>query len=219
VQSFSELVLSSSRRGYLRSEVYQAAALVHEHGWRLGIQLMLGLPGDTRDRFLASVREAIALEPAFVRLYPTLVLKQTALAGHYLSGDYQPLTLDQAVEWCALAYDELFRVGIPAARMGLQADPVLEQPATILAGPYHPAFGYLVRSAWWRSRIDQALCARERPEKGKLLVIRVGYRSLSEVQGIKRGNLSHWRKEWQLREVAIKGESDWHPARFDCQLL
>jgi len=80
VQSLSDAVLDASGRGYSAAQVPDAAARVREHGWSLGIQLMAGLPQDSRDRFLDSVARAISIGPDFVRIYPTLVLKDTRLA-------------------------------------------------------------------------------------------------------------------------------------------
>ena len=115
---------------------------------------MAGLPGDARELFIESMRKTIEIQPDFLRIYPTLVLEGTALAEAFREGLYAPLSLDEAVDWLAPAYDLAATAGISIIRMGLQSDPALEKPGVIIAGPYHPAFGYLVKCRWWRDRID-----------------------------------------------------------------
>jgi histone acetyltransferase (RNA polymerase elongator complex component) len=218
VQSFSDVVLARSQRGYSRARVHQACALVRKHGWKLGIQLMLGLPGDTQERFQQSVAAAIALQPAFVRIYPTVVLVGTQLAQWTRSGEYQPLTVEQAVRWCVPAYDAFGKAGIPIARLGLHADLGLQSGAALVAGPYHPAFGQLVRSAWWRERIDEQLAQFPGIGTEQRLAIHVAQRLVSDVVGMRRANLDHWQRRWRLQTVCVRGEVNWPDDRFVCQL-
>jgi histone acetyltransferase (RNA polymerase elongator complex component) len=205
VQSLSNEVLASSRRGYAAADVRRAAGLVHANSWNLGIQLMPGLPGDTRDRFLASVEEAVDLKPRFVRIYPTLVLEKTVLATWYRRGMFTPLSLDEAVSWCSEAYDLLARGGIALARAGLHSDPQLEKPGSIVAGPYHQAFGYLVRVHWWRERVDGLVISNGMETKGRNLTVWVPHHRVSEAVGPSRANLQHWKTHWSFNETTVRG--------------
>jgi histone acetyltransferase (RNA polymerase elongator complex component) len=45
------------------------------------MQLMPGLPGDSREKFLAGVDRVIALRPDMVRLYPTVVIEGTRVGS------------------------------------------------------------------------------------------------------------------------------------------
>lgn len=211
VQSFVEEVLLEARRGYNVNTVKKAATLVHENNWRLGLQMMPGLPGDSLNRFLESVGQAIALQPHFVRVYPTLVLAKTVLAEWYYRAIYRPLSLDEAILWCVQAYDALLEAGIPVARMGLHADPEIRRKGEILAGPFHPAFGYLVRVHWWRDRLDKRLQNSTEAVFKKHLNLRVSDRSVSEVIGPERANILHWQKRWRLERVKVEGLPDYDP--------
>ncbi len=208
VQSLDDEVLIQSRRGHSAESVKRAAVLVHERGWRLGLQLMPGLPGDSPARFLESIAKAVELRPDFVRIYPVLVLAGTRLAEWHGAGRYVPLSLEEAISWCVSAYEFLFRKRIPIARLGLHPDAELQKPGAVLAGPCHPAFGYLVRGHWWRERLDRHLRADPGLLSGRELTIYVGDRFLSEVLGPYRSNVSYWKEKWLFKEVRVKGRVD-----------
>jgi len=202
VQSLSDHVLQRSRRGYCVKSVRDSAKRVRNAGWDLGIQLMAGLPGDTPDTFAESMHLAMELAPDFFRIYPTLVLEGTALADCYRKGSYAPLSLDEAVTWVAAAYASALGAGIPVIRMGLHSDPSLERPGVILAGPYHPAFGHLVISRWWRDRVDREF-ASFAEITGTETILRVPHGRLSEVIGHERSNLHHWKSRWDISVKVI----------------
>ncbi len=197
VQSLSDSVLQKSRRGYCAGSVHDAAKRVRDAGWRLCIQLMAGLPGENQGLFIDSVRKAIEIGPEFLRIYPTLVLKGTALADLFRKGFYAPLSLDEAVAWLAPAYDLAIGAGITVIRMGLQPDPALEKPGVILAGPYHPAFGCLVKCRWWRDRVDRHLASLPECLGGDIILL-VSPNQVSDVIGHRRSNLLHWKARWGI---------------------
>lgn len=205
VQSLSDPVLQQSRRGYGASVAAGAAQRVCRYGWKLGIQLMPGLPGDTHGRFLSSLEEAVDLKPDFLRLYPTLVLEGTALADWYLEGRYVPLTLEEAISWCAEAYEVLRLAGVALARAGLHGDVQRGGSRPVLAGPFHPAFGYLVRVRWWRNRVDTFLSLSSPNTRGKRLTLVVPAHRISEALGPGQSNPIHWRARWALREIRLRG--------------
>lgn len=161
VQSMDREVLLKSGRGYGPDRVREAVGLLKDRGFLVGMQLMPGLPGDSEKKFLATVGETVALEPAMARLYPTVVVRDTPLAVLYGKGLYRPLELREAVDLCARACVTLEVSGIPVIRMGLQASPSLEEEGVILAGPWHPAFGFLVRSRIYHCMLEKLLPARE----------------------------------------------------------
>jgi histone acetyltransferase (RNA polymerase elongator complex component) len=213
VQSLSDEVLAQSRRGYTREIVERAVASVRANSWMLGVQLMAGLPGDTRLRFLESVSRSIGLGPDFVRIYPTVVLRNTDLAGLYVKGRYHPLNMEAAVSWCASAYDAFLNANIPIVRLGIQADRELEEPGAVLAGPYHPAFGYLVRVRWWRDRVDERL----QPYAGRIgdMTIIAPSRSVSEILGPQRCNVAYWKERWKVQSVRVTGDPQKPPHQFE----
>lgn len=153
-QSFSDTVLERAGRGHSAVESLAAVRRCRDAGFSVGIQLMPGLPGDDVEEALSSLRQALDLKPAFLRIYPTVVIAGTALAELWNVGDYHPWSLDQAVELCADMLLLCRQNDVPVIRLGLQQDSALQR--NLLAGPFHPAFGQLVRSRIWRRALVRA---------------------------------------------------------------
>lgn len=144
IQSFSDAVLAASKRGYTGQEAQGACRRVLDSGLSLGIQLMPGLPGMDTETFQDDASTAIALAPAAVRLYPTMVLDGTALANDWREGQYQPWALEETVEALGQALLQFWKANIPVIRIGLPPEPTLQD--YVLAGPQHSALGQLIRS-------------------------------------------------------------------------
>lgn len=185
VQSMSDRVLTASRRGHDSAQVRLAVACLRKAGFSVGVQLMPGLPGETRRSFLAGIDEVIELKPDFARLYPVVVVKDSGLERLHLENSYRPLSLNEAVALTGRAYAKLTAAGIGVVRMGLQ--PTASLAASIVAGPFHPAFGELVQSRLWLKKLRAAL-ARLLP--GEHLAIHISLRDRSAVAGIRKQNIN-----------------------------
>jgi histone acetyltransferase (RNA polymerase elongator complex component) len=170
---------------------------------RIGLQLMPGLPGGSFDEARYSLARALDLCPDFVRIYPTVVLKDTALERAWLKGDYAPLDLERAVELCAELLWYCHQSGVPVIRLGLQATESLDSGAAIVDGPYHPAFGQLVRSRLWRRAIEHALA-----ETAGCRVC-VAFADLSDVLGHRRANFDYFKRRFSSLDIV----ADDHVAR------
>ncbi len=184
VQSMDNHVLVAAERGHTREHTLEAIWMLKDAGLRVGVQVMAGLPGDTIDHALATTRVLAGMSPDLARIYPLLVLAGSKLAQWYERGEYLPLTLDQAVEQSKEMLKIFNRAGVPVIRMGLQAGEMMDDPAQMLAGPWHPAFGHLVYSALM---FDRA-CDCIEGNHAKKIELRVHPRSLSRLQGNKRDN-------------------------------
>ncbi len=194
-QSMDEEVLSLCRRGHSAEQTIKAAEMLQNAGLELGLQMMLGLPGDTPEKAVKTAESFVSLKPRCVRIYPTLVIRETALADWYKKGIYEPLSVDEAVELCATVYQIFSDEKIEVIRMGL----LDMAPDSIVAGPFHPAFGELVLSR---------VCYRDVARKiagfsGKKILIRVHPRFVSVLIGQKRENLNRLRLEFNLEDIRI----------------
>lgn len=168
VQSMDDRVLTMARRGHLSSDVTRAVGLLKAWGFNVGVQLMPGLPGDSRKTFQKTIDRVISLAPDMVRLYPALVIAGTGLARMYEAGTFHPLTLEEAVAWCVDSTMQLEAREIPVIRIGLMSSPTLLEAGRIVAGPWHPAFGFLVRSA-----IHYRVMEPELPASGTVRRLRI----------------------------------------------
>jgi histone acetyltransferase (RNA polymerase elongator complex component) len=108
--------------------------------------MMLGLPGDTGAESLETAEALCGVHPDFVRIYPVIVLRGTELAAWMQKGLYRPLEVEEAVSLGARVLERFDSAAIPVIRMGLQETEGLRpNDGSVLAGPFHPAFGDLVR--------------------------------------------------------------------------
>ncbi len=144
VQSMDQHVLDQSLRGHSVRQVAEAIAILKKAGLSTGAQLMIGLPGETTMGAVAGAKRLAGLQPDFARLHPTLVIRGSGLEALYRKGRYGPLSLPRAVALAARLTDILAQRGIKVIRTGLQ--PSCELEANLVAGPYHPAFGELVKA-------------------------------------------------------------------------
>ena len=157
VQSFDDDVLLRSNRGHTSADVFRAVKLIKEYGFELGIQLMIGLPGDSMESCIMSARQTAMLKPSLARLYPTIVLDDTRLYDMYVSGEYVPLSRAEAVERTKEMYKILDSAGITIMRVGLKSTDIIGEGGAINGGTYHPAFRQLVEGEIAKERIEAIL--------------------------------------------------------------
>ena len=157
VQSFDDKVLCRSGRGHNSKDVYIACELIKDYGFELGIQLMIGLPEDSRQTCLFSARETVKLAPSIARLYPTVILKDTALYEMYLRKEYAPLPLEEAVFRTKEMYRILTKAGINIIRVGLKSSELIADGAESSGGTFHPAFRQLVEGEIAREELESLL--------------------------------------------------------------
>ena len=186
-QSMDDDVLVSSQRGHTAADTASAVRYLRSKGFKVGIQLMPGLPGDSGKRFHETVTKVLRLKPDMVRLYPALVIKGTKLAKWYEEGLYRPMSLHEAVEVCIESCLRLESEDIPVIRIGLMSSPSLLEEGQIIAGPWHTAFGFLVRSGIYHKCMESQL---PRAGEASRIVIYVPEREISLVRGYKNGGLS-----------------------------
>ena len=153
VQSLDEEVLKASARGHTAEDVEKAVRLIRQYPFTLGLQMMTGLPLDTPAKSIETARKIIALKPDIVRIYPTLVIKNTRLEEMYERGEYNPQTVDEAVELCHELVSMFNDAGVKVIRTGLQNTDEISENGSVIAGPFHSAFGELVESRVYLEKI------------------------------------------------------------------
>ena len=198
-QSMSAEVLRLSGRGHTAEQTEKASRLIKQYGFELILQMMTGLPGDTKERTLETVSKIIALRPDGVRIYPTVVIKETPLCDMWRAGRYKEHTVEEAVDWCAAVLPLLEEAGIPVIRLGLNPTEELSGGAAA-AGAYHPAFGELVRS---RILLDKARALLSESAHGENAVLCVSTSDVSAMTGQKRENIRTLCGEFGLKSLKV----------------
>lgn len=204
-QSMDDEVLRFSRRGHTAADTAAAVALLKDRGYEVGLQVMVGLPGDDEARLMETGRRIADLKPGFVRIYPTLVLAGSLLEIWYHEGRYRPLSVDEAVNQAAPLYRLFRQRGIPVIRTGLQPTEELAPGGAVKAGPFHPAFGHLVQSACFMDALRNAL--RCTAISHQTLEIRVHPKSVARMRGLRNANCGTLRREFGFLEVSVRPDA------------
>ena len=173
-----------NNRGHTARDVEKASMLIKKHGFELGLQIMTGLYADDGDSILRTVQKIIDIAPDTVRIYPTIVLKDTDLEALYLDKIYEPQPLGDAVKLASKLYLQLTRAGIRVIRLGLHS---IEE-GSYVAGPWHPAFAELCYSQIMLSKVLGCLFT-----EGKYTIY-VNPRCVSQMTGQRKSNLLHLKK-------------------------
>lgn len=192
IQSMFEDVLAQSNRGHSVKDVYEASKLIRSYGFSLGHQMMLGLPGDTVEKSLATADKLIAIEPDMVRIYPTLVIKETELATLFEEGTYKPFDLETTIDLCVQLIERFELEGIDVLRVGLQPSDQIQPGKDVLAGPYHPALRQLVDEKRWVNYILQYIDKVYDNTQMTPITIKADSKLYQTIIGHKRGHVSLW---------------------------
>lgn len=209
VQSMDDRVLELSGRGHSSGEVGRALSCLKKQGLTVGIQLMPGLPGDSAAKSLDSLRRVLALKPDFIRIYPTVVILDTALEKLYANGSYRPITLDDAVGLCKVMLHDALRAGIPVIRLGLQSTEELQKDGVIVAGPWHPSFRQLVESELC---FDLLACIIEDQRLlGSEVVVHCAPSRVSDVIGQRKANIHRLSRQLGVKLAVIKADAEMSP--------
>ena len=201
IQSMDDRVLAASNRGHTGAEAKAALKLLQEEGIRVGAQLMIGLPEQTTRSQVLTAREVAALRPDFVRIYPVLVVKGSILAQEYHAGRYTPLTLNKAIAGAARMKKIFDNQNIRVVRVGLQPGQELEQ--SLIAGPYHPAFGELVASRLMFNRVRKIVSGTEQQ-----VTLLINTKDQSIFRGVKSANMRRFSELGLADRFVLQTDAD-----------
>ncbi len=198
-QSMIDSVLVSSWRGHTSADTEKAAEMIKKEGFKLILQMMTGLPGSDMEKDIESARRIAALRPDGVRIYPTVIIRDTALADMWREGSYEEHTVEDAAETCSEILPIFEAAGIPVIRLGLNPTDELSG-GDALAGAYHPALGEIVKSRVFLKKAREKL---RFVEAGSSVILGVHPSCVSQMTGQKRCNIKTLMSEFALRELKI----------------
>lgn len=203
-QSMDDEVLSLNQRGHTAQQTVLAAQLVKEQGISLGLQMMVGLRGDSKKKAVASAHQIAKLRPDSTRIYPAVVLKGTLLEKWYCEGIYHPLSLDDAIDCCCELVPIFEESDVEILRMGLMASDSLLADGELVAGPFHSSFGELVKSELML-RQAKALLSKDHKIHSDITIC-VASRALSQMIGHKRKNIEQLKREFALEKLIVAAD-------------
>lgn len=219
VQSFDDEVLRLSGRGHDSAVVYKSSKLIQDYGFELGIQLMIGLPGDSLARCIHSARETVKIGPSIARLYPTVVIQDTALYDQYRSGQYTPLTQDEAVLRTKEMYKILTEAGINIIRVGLKSTDIIGEGGDISSETYHPAFRQLVEGELAKEALEALLSDAKFPqEKPTKVDFYANGKSFSNMIGHRGCNKGYFREKYPHLHIRYQVNNALYDNQFEINI-
>ena len=185
-QSLDDEVLLLSGRGHTAGDVISSSKLIKDNGFRLIIQMMTGLPGDSDEKCLETLDKIIKIRPDGVRIYPTVIIRDTPLYDLWKSGRYKEHTVEDAVRICAKLLPILQRENIPVIRLGLNPTDELSS-GSAAGGAYHPALGELVKSRIIYNYLESELTGIK---EGSAITVLCPPSKISQLTGQHRSNVT-----------------------------
>ena len=209
-QSMDDEVLLANRRGHTAKDVENATRLLKKYGFEVGHQMMTGLYKSSCEKDIETAEKIIALSPDTVRIYPTVVLENTALCRLYRQGEYEVMSERQTVALCAELLEMFEKNNIPVIRMGLHSGGGVEDG--YVAGFYHPAFRQLCESEIYLKKILREI-EKCKINKGNIIV-KTAPSAVSSTIGQKKSNLLFLKE----RGYSVKVVPDGETGRFEVKV-
>ncbi len=181
-QSMNDLVLTANRRGHNSQAVRNAAELIKEYGFTLGLQMMTGLYKDTPEHCIETAEEFISLGADCVRIYPTVIIKGTYLGDLFEQGKYESFGFDETIDLCAELLEMFNDADIPVIRLGLHSGGDFD--GNILGGVFHPALREITEGRIMYNRM-KAFMDNSGAKKFRIYTDR---RNISLISGHKKEN-------------------------------
>ncbi|AXU74951.1 elongator complex protein 3 [Clostridioides difficile] len=193
VQSLDEKVLLDSIRGHQSEIVYKSSKMIKNSGIKLGLQMMIGLPADTEEKCIFTAKKFVELKPDCVRVYPTLVVKDTGLEKLMEQNKYNPFTLEESVNIVKKVLVLFYVNNINVIRVGLQATDDIQIGKAVLAGPYHPAFRELVEADMIKDYLEFVILQNKNI---KQMLVRANKKNISKIIGNKKTNVKYMEEKF-----------------------
>lgn len=185
-QSMDAGVLAKSGRGHTVEDIEKASKMIIDYGFELGLQMMIGLPGDTLEKAKHTAQRIVELGAKNTRIYPTLVIKRTQLEHMYNTGSYNAMRLPEAILWTKDLYLYFEEKNVKMIKIGLHPSEELSLEHSLVDGPYHQSFRELVMTEIWKEHLFEKI--EFQPDKA--IMIYVPLEQLNYAIGYKSENVT-----------------------------
>lgn len=201
--STNNYILKRAKIKYKYEDIIKASKLIRRARIKLHFNMMIGMPESTKLDELNSAKELIKLKPKLVKIYPVVVLSKTQLEQQYNAGEYEPLTIVQAIERSKeLTYlfsKKKIKVIENSIQDILNDETIISQ---IIAGPYNIEFRHLVESSIWCDSIAQKI--KKFNVKVKEVEVKVNTINYKSALGYKNENIEKLKELYNVDAKIIK---------------
>ena len=172
VQSIFDDILEINKRGHLVAETIRATKLLKDAGFKINYHMMPGLPESTLARDFKMFKELFSspnFQPDMLKIYPTVVLRNSQLFKLWKNGSYKPLSDTQFEKLILKIKNEIIPTYVRIARLvrdvptsSIIAGPVVSNLRQIIAPKSHcqcircreVRSGYMIKEKIILDRID-----------------------------------------------------------------
>jgi hypothetical protein len=98
IQSVYDETLQRINRGHSVQNVIDYITLTKQKGIKVCAHLIFGLPGETQEMMLESVKKAIELGVESIKIHPLYVVKRTALANDFKAKRFTPISEQEYID-------------------------------------------------------------------------------------------------------------------------
>ena len=202
IQSMNDDVLLHLKRGHTVKDTIVATELLNEYKIGFVGQMMIGLPSATAGDEIYCAEQICRLGAKGARIYPTLVFKMTDLEKMTNSGEYIPLSVDEAVERSAAVLNVFVSNGVPCIRIGLCDSDNLHSNDSFVSGPNEPSIGEMVKSRLYLNMIIAEL--NKFNGAFELVIINCRKGLMSQIVGHKRTNIETIKERFKVKKVIVR---------------
>ncbi len=214
IQSFDEEVLENSKRGHTKEDSISACYLIKKNDFKLGTQLMIGLPKDTTEKSITSAEIASSFKPEYARLYPTLVLEDTELARMYENGEYTPFDFQKLLHTTIEMYKIFEKSQTYILRVGLKSTDNINTNSD-MTSMYHPSFRQLVAGKIAREKIEDKI----KYVGAEKVSITSSSKSFSSMIGYKAQNKRYFKEKYPQIEIMYIANDDVKDGDFAVEVI
>ncbi len=188
-QSMNDKVLMLNEREHSAKDVIKASKRIKNFGFSLGLQMMTGLYGSNYKLDYDTGLKLALLKPDTMRIYPTVVMKNTKLANLIKNGKYILMSNDNTIKLCSELLVLFDKFKIKVIRLGLHDSENLRK--NIIAGFFHPAFREICES---RILFEKCILSFKNMTS-KNIDLYVNSQNISKMIGQKKENLLKFKQK------------------------
>ena len=205
LQSMRDDVLHASKRGHSAQDAERACRLIKDAGYSLIGQMMIGLPGSMAEDEIYTAKRICEMGADGARIYPTVVFYDTELSKMAERGEYEMLSVEDAVHRSKEVLKIFNEHNVECIRIGLCASDNLLDEEKVMGGANHPSLGELVLGEEYYDRMcDEAEKLVAQGKSGGVITFTVPRGDVSKAVGQRGKNRARLEEKYKGYKIVIK---------------